>query len=151
MWQYHVCTSRCQVHKKQYRHTKGSSKKWKWNHLRVQPSLKQQTGEPLYDNENIELKQCDMRYFRVRFFNSWCISSISSAIALNWIPQNLTDDYSSLLQIMAQCRHSTSHYLKQFWPNHMTPYCVIRPQGAEIVIPVGADIHWWPATALWIF
>ena len=30
-----------------------------------------------------------------------------------WMPQNLTDDKSTLLQIMAWCSHSTSRYLNQ--------------------------------------
>ena len=55
-------------------------------------------------------------------------SGISYEIALRWIPQNLTDDKSTLVQVMAWCRQATSHYLSQCWPRSMAPYGVTRPQ-----------------------
>ena len=33
-----------------------------------------------------------------------------------WMPQDLTDDKSTLVQVMAWCRQATSHYLNQCWP-----------------------------------
>ena len=36
---------------------------------------------------------------------------ISYEIALSWMPQDLTDDKSTLVQVMAWCRQATSHYL----------------------------------------
>ena len=37
--------------------------------------------------------------------------------ALWWMPQDLTDDKSTLVQVMAWCRQATSHYLSQCrWP-----------------------------------
>ena len=48
--------------------------------------------------------------------------------ALRWMPQNITGDKSTLVQVMAWCRQATSHYLSQCWPRSMTPYGVIRPQ-----------------------
>ena len=45
-----------------------------------------------------------------------------------WIRQNLTDDKSTLVQVMAWCHQATSHYLKQCWPRSPTPYGVTRPQ-----------------------
>ena len=44
------------------------------------------------------------------------------------MPQDLTDDKSTLVQAMAWCRQATSHYLNQCWPRSPTPYGVIRPQ-----------------------
>ena len=35
--------------------------------------------------------------------------------ALRWIPQDLTDDKSTLVQVMAWCRQAASHYLSQCW------------------------------------
>ena len=32
------------------------------------------------------------------------------------MPLDLTDDKSTLVQVMAWCRQATSHYLSQFWP-----------------------------------
>ena len=47
---------------------------------------------------------------------------------LRWMPQDLTDDKSTLVQVMAWCSQATSHYLNQCWPRSPTPYGVIRPQ-----------------------
>ena len=54
---------------------------------------------------------------------------ISYEIALRWMPQDLTDDKSTLVQVMAWCRQATSHYLSQCWPRSMSPYGVTRPGG----------------------
>ena len=53
---------------------------------------------------------------------------ISGKIALRWMPLDLTDDKSTLVQVMAWCRQATSHYLSQCWPRFMSPYGVTRPQ-----------------------
>ena len=47
---------------------------------------------------------------------------------LRWMPRDLTDDKSTLVQVMAWCCHATSHYLNQCWPRSPTPYGVTRPQ-----------------------
>ena len=54
--------------------------------------------------------------------------SISSEIALRWKSENLTEDKSTLVQVMAWCRQATSHYLSQCWPRSQSPYGVTRPQ-----------------------
>ena len=41
---------------------------------------------------------------------------------------DLTEDKSTLVQIMAWCRQATSLYLSQCWPRFVLPYGVIRPQ-----------------------
>ena len=46
---------------------------------------------------------------------------------LRWMPLDLTDDKSTLVQVMAWCRQATSHYLNQCWPRSPTPYGVTRP------------------------
>ena len=46
---------------------------------------------------------------------------ISYEIALRWMPLDLTDDKSTLVQVMAWCRQATSHYLSQYWPRSMPP------------------------------
>ena len=53
---------------------------------------------------------------------------ISYEIALRWMPQDLTDDKSTLVQLMAWCRQATSHYLSQCWLRCMSPNGVTRPQ-----------------------
>ena len=53
---------------------------------------------------------------------------ISYKIALRWMPLYLTDDKSTLVQIMVWCRQATSHYLSQWWLSPLSPYGVTRPQ-----------------------
>ena len=47
---------------------------------------------------------------------------------LRRIPQDLTDDKSTLVQVMAGCRQATSHYQSQCWPRSMPQCGVTRPQ-----------------------
>ena len=53
---------------------------------------------------------------------------ISYEIALRWMPLDLTDDKSTLVQVMTWCCQTTSHYLSQCWPKSMSPNGVTRPQ-----------------------
>ena len=55
----------------------------------------------------------------------WCISH---EIALRWMPLDLTDDKSTLVQVMAWCRQATSHYLSQCSPRSMSPNGVTGSQ-----------------------
>ena len=48
--------------------------------------------------------------------------------AMRWMPRDLTNDKSTLVQLMAWCRQATSHYLNQCWPRSQPPFGVIRPQ-----------------------
>ena len=64
--------------------------------------------------------------FNLVWLNGICIFSHDNAI--RWKPQKLTDDKSTLVQIMAWCRQATSHYLSQYWPRFVSPYGVTRPQ-----------------------
>ena len=50
-----------------------------------------------------------------------------------WMPQDLTDDKSTMVQVMAWCRQATSHYLNQRWPRSPTPYGVTRPQWVKML------------------
>ena len=45
----------------------------------------------------------------------------------------LTDDKSTLVQVMAWCRQATSHYVNQCWPRSPTPYGVTRPQWGQVM------------------
>ena len=47
---------------------------------------------------------------------------------LRCMPQDLTDDKSTLFQVMAWCRQATSHYPNQCWLRSPMPYGVTRPQ-----------------------
>ena len=48
------------------------------------------------------------------------------------MPQDLTQDKSTLVQVMAWCRQATSHYLSQCWPRSMSPYGITRPQWVKM-------------------
>ena len=55
---------------------------------------------------------------------SWIGLFSSYHNALRSMPQDLTDDESTLVQTMAWFRQATSHYRSQFWPTFMTPFGV---------------------------
>ena len=56
---------------------------------------------------------------------------ISCKIALRWMPLDLTDDKSTLVQVMDWCRQAINHYMSQWWPRFMSPYGVTRPQWVQ--------------------
>ena len=60
---------------------------------------------------------------------SW-IDTLSNSCetALRSMPQNPSDDKSTLVQVMAWCRQAASHYLTQCCPRSLSPYGVTRPQ-----------------------
>ena len=62
---------------------------------------------------------------QILVIDSW---GISCEIALDWMSLDLTEDKSTLVQVMAWCRQATSHYLSQCWPRSVSPYGVTRPQ-----------------------
>ena len=55
-------------------------------------------------------------------------SGIPCELALRWMSLDLTDDKSTLVQVMAWCRQATSHYLSRCWLRPVSPYGVTRPQ-----------------------
>ena len=57
----------------------------------------------------------------------------SCELALRWISLDLTDDKSTMVQVMAWCHQATSHYLSQCWPRSKSPYGVTRPQWVKWV------------------
>ena len=58
---------------------------------------------------------------------------------MRWMPHIRTNKKPALVQVMACCRQSTSHYLSQCWSSSMSPYGVIGPQW--YVDPYGMLIH----------
>ena len=60
---------------------------------------------------------------------------ISWETVVPWTPQVLTDEKSTLFQVMAWCRQATSHYLGQCWPSFLSPYGVIMPQWVNSSLP----------------
>ena len=60
---------------------------------------------------------------------------ISSEIALRLTSQDLSDDKSTLAQVMAWCHQASSHCLNQCWPRSPPPYGVTRPQWVNSLAP----------------
>ena len=78
--------------------------------------------------------QFNFRYliFKLHLVNGgW---GMSYEIGLRWMPLDLTDDKSTLVQVIAWCRQATSHYLSQCWPRSMSPNGVTRPQWVKCKI-----------------
>ena len=73
---------------------------------------------------------------------SW-IDTLSNSCetALRSMPQNPSDDKSTLVQVMAWCRQAASHYLSQCCPKSLSPYGVTRPQWVkyDLKIPSSAS------------
>ena len=67
---------------------------------------------------------------------------ISCKIALRWMPLDITDDKSTLLQVMAWCRQATGHYLSQCWQRFMSPYGVTGPQWVNFVAST-VRVNWY--------
>ena len=59
------------------------------------------------------------------------ILSVQLNITLEWIPEDLVDVKSTLVQVMAWCCQATSHYLNQCWPRSSNPYGITRPQWGD--------------------
>ena len=74
--------------------------------------------------------------FQKVFFKliSW-IDTLSNSweTVLRRMPQNPSDDKSTLVQVMAWCRQATSHYLSQCCPRSLSPHGITRPQWFNIL------------------
>ena len=67
--------------------------------------------------------------------------------ALRWMPRDLTDDKSILVQVMAWCPKATSHYLSQCWPSSMSPYGVTRSQWVKKEVFISVINSSWETIA----
>ena len=72
--------------------------------------------------------ECDSKNVTFKFFLLIASFRCTYDNALRWMPQDLTDDKSALVQVMAWCHQATSHYLSQCWLSSLSPYGVARPQ-----------------------
>ena len=95
----------------------------------------------------------DFNKVLVTWFLAWFIFvidgwDIAHEISSRWMSLDLTDDKSTLVQVMAWCRQATSHYLNQCWPRSLSPYGITRPQWINIGQCNGCDhwLLWW----LWL-
>ena len=58
----------------------------------------------------------------IKFRNTSC------EIAFRWMTQALTDDQSTLVQVMVWCHQTASHYLSQCWSKSMLAFGITRLQ-----------------------
>ena len=79
------------------------------------------------------------------------VAEVSYEIALRWMPLDLNDDKSTLVQVMAWCRQATSHYLSQCWPRSMSPNGVTRPQRVITMKPRQNGCHFADDSFKYIF
>ena len=56
---------------------------------------------------------------------------ISRKITLRWMSLNLTVDNSTMVQVMAWWRQTTSYYLSQCWYRHMWPFGITKSQWVD--------------------
>ena len=54
--------------------------------------------------------------------------------------QDLIEDKSTLVQVMAWCHQAPSHYLSQCWPRSMSPYGITRSQWVKVTLTT----NWQP-------
>ena len=69
-----------------------------------------------------------MSDFQTNFSDWWLSYFLWNCYQMNVTLVDLTDDKSTLVQVMAWCRQATSHYLSHCWHRSMSPFCVTRPQ-----------------------
>ena len=74
---------------------------------------------------HLELMTC--RHTKSLVDKSSSIFKSSYDDVLRWMPQDLTDEKSTLVQVMAWCRQATNHYLNLCWPRSLTPFGVTSP------------------------
>ena len=77
------------------------------------------------------------------YSNDTYILSISTEIALRWIPQDFSDYEWTLIQVMAWCRQAPSHCLSHCWPRfcrHVPSLCQKRPCDAFICQRTGSSM-----------
>ena len=66
--------------------------------------------------------------FQANFSEWWLRYLLWNCPQMNATRVDLTDDKSTLVQVMAWCCQVTSHILSQCWPRCMSPNGVTRPQ-----------------------
>ena len=70
--------------------------------------------------------------------------TISCKTVIRGMLHNFTDDKSTMVQVMAWCHQTASHYLSQCWPRSMPPYGVTMPQWvnmAALVYDIAKHIY----------
>ena len=56
-------------------------------------------------------------------------------ITLEWMPEDVVDNKSTSVPVIAWCREATSHYMNEFWLRTSKPYDVTRAQSVKCATP----------------
>ena len=83
---------------------------------------------------SVEPGRCDSNLISV-FSEHMLQIKFMSTFLWNWswcLPQNIFDDESELVQLMAWCHQATSHYLSQWWSRSVSACGVTRPQWVKL-------------------
>ena len=62
-------------------------------------------------------------------------------IAIRWMSMDLTDDKSTMAEVMAWCCQTKKHYLSQRWPVSISPYGVTMPQWVNMKIILWVNLR----------
>ena len=84
----------------------------------------------------ISQEPINARYIYKLILHIWILIT-SWEIGLPWVAENLNDEKSTLLQVMAWCRLATRHYLCQGWSRSLSLYGITQPQWADRVTDRG--------------
>ena len=104
---------------------------WHWPHV-IDPNGSDH-AEQLINSLAPGRSWCDFRNVIFNIALLFGILKSSYANIFRWMPQDLTDDKSTLVQVMAWCRRATSHYLNRCWPRSPTLYYdVTMPQWVKM-------------------
>ena len=77
---------------------------------------------------------CNLELVISKLISKIDIMNISNEIVIRLMPQDLTDDKSTMVQVMAWCHQAPSHYLGQCWHRSVSPHVVTRPQWVKSII-----------------
>ena len=86
------------------------------------------------------VSECDSKYVIFNLVLLIGIFRSSHDNALRWMPQDITDDKSTLVQVMAWSRQAASHYLSHCLLSSLSPYGIARPQWVNSL---------WSSDAIW--
>ena len=68
---------------------------------------------------------------------------ISFELTLRLMSLDLTDEKSTLVQVMSWFRQATSHYLSQWWPSSLSPNGITRPQWVNSPMVISFVCRWF--------
>ena len=80
------------------------------------------------------------RNFKSMILQNSRLGGVHCGIAREWMPQNLTNEKSTLAQVMACCLMSQSYYLGQSLPRSMSLYGITTPHWNDYLFGETAEI-----------